>query len=192
MAPGYWVARELYRAARRGLEAGMIRKTMMAAALLFAATAAANGQAAPARVAVFDFELRDTSLQGATTGTPDAERQRLDMLSNRLREALAASGRYEVVDIAPVRDQARQNHLQNCGGCERRFAAEIGAELAVTGVVQKVSNLILNINIYVRDVASGKLVEGHSADIRANTDESWTRGLDWILKNRLLAQKPQP
>jgi hypothetical protein len=111
------------------------------------------------------------------------------MLTNRLRDALAESGRYEVVDIGPVRDAALASNLQNCGGCERRLASELGAELAVTGVVQKVSNLILNINIYVRDVASGKLVEGYSADIRSNTDESWLRGLNWILKNRLLVEK---
>ena len=36
----------------------------------------------------------------------------------------------------------------NCGGCDMRLARRIGAELAITGTVQKVSNLILNMNIY--------------------------------------------
>ena len=36
----------------------------------------------------------------------------------------------------------------------------LGADLAITGVVQKVSNLILNINIYVRDVHTGRLDHG--------------------------------
>lgn len=170
----------------------MIRTIALAGALALAPVLAGASPAAPSQTAVFDLELLDTSLQGATTGTPEAERERLEMLSSRLREALAASGRYEVVDIAPVRDAARASNLQNCGGCDRKLAGQVGAELAVTGVVQKVSNLILSINIYVRDVESGKLLEGHSADIRSNTDESWTRGLDWILRNRLLAEKPAP
>jgi hypothetical protein len=57
--------------------------------------------------------------------------------------------------------------------------------------VQKVSNLILNINIRVSEAASGKVIAAASADIRGNTDESWTRGVEWLVKNRLLA-KPQP
>ncbi len=158
-------------------------------AIALAATPFDAGQAEPVRTAVFDLELVDTSLEGEMNGASEVESRRLAMLSERLRAALAASGRYELVDIAPVREAAAQQNLQSCGGCDRRMAAELGADLAVTGFVQKVSNLILNINLYVRDVESGRLVEGYSADIRSNTDESWTRGLDWLLKNRLLAKE---
>ena len=34
----------------------------------------------------------------------------------------------------------------------------------------------------------GHLVKGMSADFRGNTDESWSRALDWLVRNRLLAQ----
>ena len=61
------------------------------------------------------------------------------------------------------------------------------AELAITGTVQKVSNLILNINIYVRDASSGATIAAMSADMRGNTDKSWSRTLDWLVRNRLLA-----
>jgi hypothetical protein len=38
------------------------------------------------------------------------------------------------------------------------------------------------------DVPAGAtvVVDAASADIRGNTDESWRRGLDWLLKNRIL------
>ena len=166
----------------------MIHFLAIFSAFTLAAVAFETGQAAPIRTAVFDIEFRDTSLDGQMSGSNPAEQQRLILLSARLREALAESGRYEVLDISPVREAALASNLQNCGGCDRKLAAEIGADLAITGMVQKVSNLILNINVYIRDVASGKLMEGHSADIRSNTDESWLRGLNWILKNRLLAE----
>jgi hypothetical protein len=65
-------------------------------------------------------------------------------------------------------------------------AQRIGAELAITGTVQK-SNLILNMNIYVRDASSGATIAAMSADMRGNTDESWSRTLDWLVRNRLLA-----
>jgi hypothetical protein len=55
--------------------------------------------------------------------------------------------------------------------------------------VQKVSNLILNINLEVRDVADGHVLRAGSVDIRGNTDETWARGLAWLLRHRIL---PQP
>jgi hypothetical protein len=60
------------------------------------------------------------------------------------------------------------------------LAQRIGAELAITGTVQKVSNLILNMNIYVRDVSSGATTAAMSADMRGNTDQTWSRKLDWL------------
>jgi Protein of unknown function (DUF2380) len=54
------------------------------------------------------------------------------------------------------------------------------------GTVQKVSNVILNINLYIEDAQSGKMEFVKSVDIRCNTDESWRRGLDYMLRNYLL------
>jgi len=75
------------------------------------------------------------------------------------------------------------------------LALKLGADLAMTGVVQKVSALILNINIYVRDTQSGQLIASMSVDLRGNTDESWSRAMNYLLRNRLLAPNygvPQP
>lgn len=161
-----------------------MRNALLLAALL-AAALCGTAAAEPLKAAVFDLELIDTSLDGEMLGRSDVEQQRLAMLSDRLRSAFEESEDFEAVDIAPVREEASKRKLQACGGCDRRMAEELGADIAVTGTVHKVSNLILNINLYVREVASGNLVAGGSADIRSNTDESWTRGLDWLLKNRL-------
>jgi len=147
----------------------------------------AGPTAAQRALAVFDFELIDTSLEGELNGPRRDEQVRLANTTDQLRRRLAESGRFVVLEIAPVAAQARASNLQACGGCDTRLAKTIGAELAVTGTVQKVSNLILNMNIYIRDVQSGELVAAMSADLRGNTDESWARTLDWLLRNRLLA-----
>ena len=55
--------------------------------------------------------------------------------------------------------------------------------------MQKVSNLILNINLQVRDVGTGRLVAAGSVDIRGNTDESWRRGVAYLLEHRILRQR---
>jgi hypothetical protein len=144
-------------------------------------------RAAPSQVAVFDFELVDTSLQGEVDGPRSDEQGRLMRAGDQVRKALADSGRFTVLDIAPVNVAAHGSNLQACGGCEVALARQLGADLVITGTVQKVSNLILNINFYLRDVHTGQLVTAMSADMRGNTDESWTRAANYLLRNRLLA-----
>jgi hypothetical protein len=141
----------------------------------------------PPKVAVFDFELVDTSLQGEVDGPRTDEQRRLINAGDQVRKALAESGKFTVLDIAPVNAAAHGSNLQSCGGCDVQFAQRLGADLAITGVVQKVSNLILNINFYVRDAHTGNLVTSMSADFRGNTDESWSRGASYLIRNRLLA-----
>ena len=65
-------------------------------------------------------------------------------------------------------------------------AEPTGARKAITGTVQKVSNLILNINLYIRDVETKELDQVMSVDIRGNTDQSWSRGVSWLVRNRIL------
>lgn len=144
-----------------------------------------TAQAAP-RAAVFDFEYIDTSTEGEIYGKRADEQKRLILLGEVLRKTLAEKGLYEIVDITPAADAiARSPRLADCNGCAETIASSLNAEVAIIGYVQKVSNLILNINIEIRNVASGKLIKAASADIRSNTDESWLRGLTWIIKNRL-------
>ncbi len=145
------------------------------------------GPAHAQTVAVFDFELIDSSLQGQIDGASADELARLTRLGDQLRQRLRQSGRFSLVDITPIASEARATNLQACGGCDTHLANRVGAELAVTGTVQKVSNLILNMNIYVRDVSSGRTVAAMSADMRGNSDESWSRALDWLIRNRLFA-----
>jgi hypothetical protein len=159
----------------------------IAAIIALALLLSGSAHAGPPTAAVFDFELLDTSLQGEMDGPRGDEQQRLIRTSEQIRRGLAESGKFAVLDIAPVRDAARAANLQACGGCDVDLARKLGADLAITGVVQKVSNLILSLNIYLRDTQTGRLVTSMSADFRGNTDESWQRTASYLLRNRLLA-----
>jgi len=161
--------------------------------IVFCATLAmqAPALAGPRTAAIFDFELIDSSLEGELNGPRADEAARLSRLGEVLRRQLAASGRYAVIDIAPLAGEARASNLQACGGCDTAFARRLGAELAITGTVQKISNLILHMSVYVRDANSGRPIAEMSADFRGNTDESWARTLDWLIRNRLLALKTE-
>jgi hypothetical protein len=147
--------------------------------------------AAPPRVVIFDFELVDTSLTGEMRGANREETVRLTKMSPILRDKLAASGRYDIIPLGAEEATAKAANLQSCGGCDVAIAKKLGADLAITGTVQKVSELILNINIYVRDTKTGELLNAYSADVRNNTDESWMRGLSYLIRNRLLEPPPE-
>ena len=75
------------------------------------------------------------------------------------------------------------------GAYSGEYGKQTGADYAAWIVVQKVSDLILNINVYMGDVAARKLTFVHSVDIRGNTDESWTHGISYLVKNYLLADQ---
>ncbi len=158
-----------------------------AALLLWPAAAVMAAEAAPTKVAVFDLELYDTSLEGELRGRDPAETARLEQLTALLREAVAERDDMETVDTAPLRQRlAAMPALYSCNGCEARLAAELGAERSISGFVYKISTLILYITVAVRDTESGRLLEEKSVSIRGNTDESWRHGLKYLLKTQIL------
>jgi hypothetical protein len=157
----------------------------LALALSHLGSALAGTDSSTHRVAFFGFHLINSSLEPTT----EAEQRRIRMLDELLREKLDASGRFKVVTPPPeMQAELAATDITNCNGCERDLAKRLAADLAAWGTVQKVSNLILNINLYMEDVPSGKLEFTRSVDIRGNTDESWRRGLDYMLRHYLFGQ----
>ena len=165
------------------------------ATILLALTIAVPTLADPPKLAVFDFELLDTSLQGQMNGPRRDEHERLMRAGEQLRKELAESGKFQLLDILPVNAAAHASNLQACGGCDVHFAQQLGADLYITGVMHKVSELILIMSIYLRDAHTGHLVSAMNAHLRGNSDESWSRAMTFLLHNRLLAPNygaPQP
>lgn len=149
-------------------------------ASLLACLAMPAAAQSPPRIAVFDFAFLNTS---PAPSTPE-ELARLQRLDQQLREGM--SSHYILVDTTPVRGQLAQvASIRGCNGCELDLARQLGAEQVAYGWVQKVSNLILNINLVVEDAGTGKVLHADSVDIRGNTDVSWTRGLRYLLNERM-------
>ena len=157
---------------------GRMKRPMLAALLALAASAASAQT--PPRLAAFDFTLVNTSPASST----NEELARLARLNGQLQDALRT--RFTLVDVAPVRDRlARVDSIRGCNGCEIDMGRDLGAEQVAYGWVQKVSNLILNVNLVIEDTATGRTLHAESVDIRGNTDESWTRGLRYLLTERM-------
>jgi len=159
---------------------------LLAAFVLLPATSTV-ASAGP-KAAIFPFELNDVSLEGELGGQRPDETQRLALVTRELRQLAARDGAYRLVDLSALTAEiATAAPLHKCGGCEVNIARQAGADIAITGTVRKVSNLILGFKIEVREVTSGRLIRVLQADIRGNTDESWLRGIRWLVANRLLA-----
>lgn len=159
-------------------------RTAPLTALVFLLTAAPAAVAGP-RIAVFPVEFVNTSLEP----TRDDERARLAAFDRQLREELAARG-HTVLDTAPVASKAAAYaSLRECNGCEVGLAKELGADLVALAWVQKVSNLILEITVRIGDARTGALERAGSVSIRGNTDESWSHGLRYLVKNVLFRER---
>jgi hypothetical protein len=158
------------------------------AALLLSATAALAGQ----KAAVFPFELIDDSLDGQYLGPRADEAQRLVLATAELRRLAAQEAGYDVLDLTPIAAEVEKAApIYKCNRCEVDLARRAGADVAVTAAVRKFSNLLLSLHIYVRDVSTGNLTKMYRIDIRGNTDESWLRGVRWLVAKGLLG-RPGP
>ena len=154
----------------------------------FAATAASlalatAARAEPEKVAVFDFQFA----KGTPVPPTEDDKARLQRTTDQFRALLKDTGRYELVSTDPVKDEvANTGDLRACGGCTDTFGKKLGVDGTFVGEVQKVSNLILNMNVYFKPLKEGAAEKAYSVDLRGDTDESFDRGIRYLVKNQLL------
>ncbi len=151
----------------------------------FACVHATAGE--PKSLALMDFELIDEMRSFSTEQARREVDRRIVLITAELSKELQRRGMYRVLDRAPAaqlieRLKASQE-LRACNGCEIDIGKALGAERIALCWVQKVSNLILNINVEVRSVATGETLYAKSVDIRGNTDETWLRGVRRLVEN---------
>lgn len=150
--------------------------------------AVSNVHAAPVKAAVFDFEFIDSSQEGEIDGVRADQTARVHRTEEQVRDFLKKAD-VELVDMSAAKTEVKDiKSLRECLPCAQKAAGSAGADLAVVGHIQKVSNLILNINLQIVDVKTGKTVRGGSADIRGNTDETWTHGTKYLMTRNILTK----
>jgi len=170
--------------ARARLRTIPLRVALRGAALVFTLLPFASSAAEPRSVALLPFELIDEQRDLAPA---KVEYTRLPAIRQQLADGFQDKGLYRVIDTGPaqsmIEDLRSRENLLDCNGCELQIGKALHADRVLIGWVQKVSNLILNINIRVEDVSTGTVVLQKSVDIRGNTDDSWRRGIDAMLRD---------
>ena len=149
-------------------------------AIAYLATAV-NAEGSQQKVAFVGFRIINDSMEPVS----EAEKNRARLLDALFQERLESTGRFEFIQI-PEKVQSQIDSgpsIGECNGCEVEYGRKLDADLIAWGTVQKVSNLILNLNVYMGSVETGQMTYIKSVDIRGNTDTSWTKGLGWMLKH---------
>lgn len=128
---------------------------------------------------------------GASKPSP-AEQSRLKAINDELAKILSEDGVHQLIDITPFAQEiAAAAPFVDCNGCEVDLAKKFNGEVLYTGLVDKASETLLNMRIMEIDVASGQLKRAGNVVIQGNTDESWLRGVRWLMKNKLPAKEVQ-
>ncbi|EAQ25975.1 DUF3280 domain-containing protein [Roseovarius sp. 217] len=141
-----------------------------------------------ADIAFLGITFIDTSTEGAYNPVRADETARLALVQDYVQSRFAESG-FALLDLSPIaKDLDRISNPADCYGCETRLAARLDADYVLVGEVQKVSNLILSMNLVLRAVPSGEVVRARAVDIRSNTDDSWLRGMRYIFKTHIFAE----
>jgi hypothetical protein len=168
-----------------------------AAIVVLARVPASAQQPAASRLrtlAVLDVELLDDH---GNPETQAAQVVRLRAAGTQLRRELAERGLYRLVDTAPAqpvidRLRSEQAFLHRCDWCPADIGRALGAELVMTTWVQKVSELILNFNVQIHEVSSGRLIFTKSVDMRGNNDVSWTRAVRYLVRDMAEKRAQRP
>jgi len=141
---------------------------------------------APIKIAVFAFELEDFSAAGEQ-GSPN-ETSYLAQSTAEAKQQLLQSGRYSLIDTAAADiGAANKLGLRNCGGCEAPIAMKLGADQALIAVVTKISMTEYVVTLRVSDARNGEVISSFTTGLRMGANESWFRGVRWLMKNRMLA-----
>lgn len=168
-----------------------MRSTRIVAAL--AAACFWTGIAAAAekpRIIMLDPQYDASASASETKETEAADRQRLAMVADRLTAALTSSGAYQVVDDPKIAKEINSFNLGACGRCELMLGRKAGADQVIVLNVQKISSLLINLQVFVYSVADGATVAGGVVVIHSNGDEEWRRAIDKIVENRLKLEVP--
>jgi Protein of unknown function (DUF2380) len=169
------------------------------AALLGTAARRADAQSAPApaplrSLAVLDFELVDDHNNPATKA---AQERRLAAATLQLRDELTQRRLYRLVDLAPAQElltrlRNQQEYMYRCDDCAAQVGQLLGVELVMGTWVQKVSELILNLNVQIVDVRKGEPMFAKSVDLRGNDDVSWTRAVRFLVRDMAEKRERNP
>ncbi len=131
----------------------------------------------PIALAVFDFELEDFSAGASSSGPTPADTAQLAKVSSEVRQLLAQSGQYRLIDVGTANQAGSTAHpLYDCNGCDAAIALKLGAVQSFVGVVSRISRTEYTIKLQIHAARTGAVVASEDSGLRLGADYSWSRG----------------
>ncbi|MGA3341419.1 MAG: DUF3280 domain-containing protein [Methylocella sp.] len=146
------------------------------------------------RLLVLDFEIVDTSNE-PVDHRAEHER-RLGLIHDTISDDLAARNIYVIVDRAPIRAELdailQHQFLRSCNGCGLALAQHAGADLVMLGRFNKISTLIGNMHILIKDANTGAIVYTRTFGFRGDTDEAWLHAAKFFVEGFAKTERSAP
>lgn len=143
--------------------------------------------AALTKLAMFDFELDDFSAGASPSGPTPADAVQLTNVTKTVRQLLAQSGRYRLIDVTAADAAAAREHtLRQCDGCDAAISLKLGAEQSFLGVVSRVSRTEYTVRFQIRDARTSAVLADGDSGLRMGADYSWGRGAARLVEDHLL------
>lgn len=137
------------------------------------------------KIAVFGFELADKSAGHGIIDQDAIDTEYLKQATEEARRMLAASGRYSIVDTGGAADDVMSaGGIQHCNGCDGPLARELGADQSMVGLVTRVTRTEYTVQILVREAQTGAVLSNGFTGLRMGANQSWPRGVKWLMNNR--------
>ena len=139
-------------------------------------------------IVVFDFEMMDSSAAAGIIPQDEHDTRYLRESTQAAKDFLLSTGQYRIVDAKPAAgDLAKAGALRDCKGCEAPIAEKLGGQLAMTGIVNRVSRTEYELLIKVVDADTGAQVAIGYTGLRMGANYSWPRGAKWVMERRIAA-----
>jgi len=178
---------------RRRVDEMMARMNELPTCFLFSIALLATVQGAAAEpvkdIVVFDFEMMDSSAAAGIIPQDEIDAKYLAESTQVAKTYLLSSGAYNIVDAKPAATEiAQAGALRDCHGCEAAIASKLGGELAMTGIVNRISRTEFEMVIKVVDTNSGAPVAAGYTGLRMGANYAWPRGAKWLMEQRVMAK----
>ena len=133
----------------------------------------------PIKLAIADFDYKDTS--GETQDQAAAHAERLKNFTQLIDDELSASGKYQVVAITcPKRPcSAGAMDAQSLTDAAR----QAGARLLLYGGIHKMSTLVQFGKAQVADLESDQVVYDRTISFRGDDDNAWKRAGEFLAED---------
>jgi hypothetical protein len=139
-------------------------------------------------IVVFDFEMMDSSAASGIIPQDERDTKYLAESTQVAKNHLLSTGIYKIVDAKPAAAEiAKAGELRRCNGCEAAIASKLGGELAMTGIVNRISRTEYEMLIKVVDAATGSPVAVGYTGLRMGANYAWPRGAKWLMEKRVVA-----